>query len=243
MGTRTYSRRGANGQRVPTALGIRTGKFTGSGAPAFNPYQQMPDMPDINKLTQRLRQANNGGLIPNLLGFVGDANSATAVRDAQREQRDNFVAMRAGQRPDPSNALQYVLTVADDIRQAAISDDIQTSSRIVNRVANEFNNGQMDFTNRFGNTPLTYTFRPNVGKPASLILNEIYRDTQSLYQATQRRIRLENSIPNLRASGQVTSAQDAENLRDLTRWQERALERRIESDVAGLQLLITTPAS
>jgi hypothetical protein len=31
MGTRTYSRRRADGTRVPTALGIRTGKFTGGG--------------------------------------------------------------------------------------------------------------------------------------------------------------------------------------------------------------------
>jgi len=30
MGTRTYSRRSATGQRVPTALGISTGKFTGA---------------------------------------------------------------------------------------------------------------------------------------------------------------------------------------------------------------------
>jgi hypothetical protein len=34
MGTRTYSRRRADGTRVPTALGIRTGKFTGGGARA-----------------------------------------------------------------------------------------------------------------------------------------------------------------------------------------------------------------
>ena len=64
MGTRTYSRRASEGSRIPTALGIRSGRFS----PALNPDLIKGDLKTVfDQATDRVLP-NSGDIIPTILG-------------------------------------------------------------------------------------------------------------------------------------------------------------------------------
>jgi hypothetical protein len=67
MGTRTYSRRRSDGTRVPTALGIRTGKFTGGVARVA---QDSVPMTDEERVAQSFRDGEGYDQIERLSDAV-----------------------------------------------------------------------------------------------------------------------------------------------------------------------------
>jgi hypothetical protein len=100
MGTRTYSRRRADGTRVPTALGIRTGKFTG-GAPV---PAQTPPAPARSTAVPTVSAVR---------ALFGGNISDTGITDADIQQGLTDFDAQSGTNPN-NTAQAYLRSIEDN---------------------------------------------------------------------------------------------------------------------------------
>lgn len=134
MGTRTYSRRGAGGVRVPTALGLRTGRFQAlqdRGATRVTLDRAFNRIP-VGTILQTLRD-NVGFNLPDVEDTYRERDTGFSI-DNQDEMRRFVGMLNDAQRADGSWDLNALSQLAEEFRTINPREFIFPDN--VNRVQN-----------------------------------------------------------------------------------------------------------
>lgn len=145
MGTRTYSRRGAGGVRVPTALGIRTGRFRAvqeRGAGRVNIDRAFNSIP-VSRIIQELRD-NAGFNLPDIEDTYRERDTGFTTNN-QDEMRQFIEGLESAQRTDGSWDLNALDRIANEFRTIDTREVFFPDN--VGRVQN-FGDELTDFVNR-----------------------------------------------------------------------------------------------
>jgi hypothetical protein len=201
------------------------------------------DMPDVNETIRELRAAGFPNFVGTLLKNVQDADMYAAMRDFDREQRDEYTRERTDI-PPSVNPSQTILTLSDRLRRAAANRNGINRATIdmMNDAADMFASGQVQLPNRMANTPYTHTFEPVPTRIASETIKLLF-DSHLKAQRARNLIRdIDEAISRYTQQGALTNVRDLEAQRRFLLWEERAAVRGVEAAEARLQANIMQPA-
>jgi len=239
---RNRKKAGSGGVSAATPTAPTASQPLAEPVPLGAPTKQN-DMPDVNETIRELRAAGFPNFVGTLLKNVQDADMYAAMRDFDREQRDEYTRERTDI-PPSVNPSQAILTLSDTLRREAANPNglNRTTVDMMNREADMFASGQVRFSNRMSNTPYTHTFEPVPTRIASETIKLLY-DSHLKAQRARNLIRdIDEAIIRYTRQGAVTNVRDLEAQRRFLLWEERAAVRGVEAAEARLQANIMQPA-